>query len=400
MALGQVIDISRARSHHSNQAESRGSDQRDFYEVEIDICERLLACYPNHYQAWNYRSYLLASTEQYAEAAESYRRTVELKATEPRIWCNYGVVLDKLSCYDQAIDCYNQALSLRPSYFKAVYRRSKDLHRLHAYHRAVESYAQALELRPDFYKVWYYRGKALLQLKQLDAAISSFQQALDLHDSDSKVWVSLGKAYLKQQENTKALEHFAKALELSPADGVIWSYQAYAQKRLGRLEASLASFDQAVALDPLEHQLWYQRALLLIDLKRYGDAAESLTQSLKQQAYSAGGWLAMGWVQQHLGDYERAIEAYDKSLAVEPNQPFAFYNQARCHALLHHADWAMEHLRRAISLRPHVYLEKAQTDPVLKSFYQEDMWLSPHEDITVLEGGRDESVEEVTFESP
>ena len=83
---GQVIDTS--ASYLSNEQDNR-------YRLEIKICDRVIRRYPYHYQAWNYRSYLLASIGQYEAAAESYRHTLSLKSTEHRVWCNYGAVLEK-----------------------------------------------------------------------------------------------------------------------------------------------------------------------------------------------------------------------------------------------------------------------------------------------------------------
>ena len=52
------------------------------------------------------------------------------------------------------------------------------------------------------------------------------------------------------------------------------------------------------------------------------------------QAYDHKSWLCLGWALEKMGDYTQAIEAYNKSLSIEPDQSFAFFRQARCYALL------------------------------------------------------------------
>ncbi|MEO0352353.1 MAG: hypothetical protein AAF282_20120, partial [Cyanobacteria bacterium P01_A01_bin.15] len=67
MVSGQVIEITNARANHVSH------EQADRYRVELNICDRVINRYPSHYQAWNYRSYLLATIGHYEAAAESYR---------------------------------------------------------------------------------------------------------------------------------------------------------------------------------------------------------------------------------------------------------------------------------------------------------------------------------------
>ena len=363
MISGQVIDIASV-NHLSHE-------QGDRYRLEINICDRVIKRYPYHYQAWNYRSYLLASIGQYEAAAESYRHTLSLKATEHRVWCNYGAVLEKLEALDEASRCFNQALKQAPSYFKAQYRKSKNLHRRALYGEAVVSYDQAIQLRPDFYKVWYYRGKALLQLNRNDQAITSLSKAAELYDGDGKIWMLLGRTLLQEQQPQEALTALNNAVRIEPNNATAWSYHAAALKELGQLEDAIASLEKSVTLEPDDSRLWHLRGLTLLELNWLEAARESFTTSLKIQAYNYQGWLAMGWALQKMEDYGLAIEAYDKSLAIEPDQPFAFYNQARCHARLGQDMWALEHLRRAMSLDPNIYTERAYADPLLQSIVQD-----------------------------
>ena len=101
-------------------------------------------------------------------------------------------------------------------------------------------------------------------------------------------------------------------------------------------------------------------------MQRYTDAYDNFEQALKYQAYDYKSWLSLGWALEKMGDYKKAIEAYNKSLSIEPDQSFAFYRQARCYAILRQNHSAIEHLRRAISLHPENYIPRSQADPLLR----------------------------------
>ena len=103
-----------------------------------------------------------------------------------------------------------------------------------------------------------------------------------------------------------------------------------------------------------------------MNLGEYDRAYESFESGLKFQAYDHKSWMSLGWALEKMGAYEKAIEAYNQSLTIEPDQSFAFYRQARCYALLKDQSSAMEYLRRAISLHPESYAQRSMSDPVLR----------------------------------
>ncbi|NER84334.1 MAG: tetratricopeptide repeat protein [Leptolyngbya sp. SIO1D8] len=67
-----------------------------------------------------------------------------------------------------------------------------------------------------------------------------------------------------------------------------------------------------------------------------------------------------------LSQHEEAIAAFDKALAIVPNHPLAFFHQACCYAAIGKHNWALEHLRRAITLDTKTYLRKVQREPTLR----------------------------------
>ncbi|PZO16327.1 MAG: hypothetical protein DCF25_12655 [Leptolyngbya foveolarum] len=251
-----------------------------------------------------------------------------------------------------------------------MYGKRKNLYRLTHYQAALESYEAALSVRDDAYEVWYGRGKALTKLNRLEDAIESFERSLQLNPQSAKTWASLGQALMHQEKDEAAISKFDKAIELLPADSSkaapFWTHKGFLLKRLGQYQAALGCFDRSIKLNPKAARTWHYRGLTLMNLGQYDQAYESFESGLKFQAYDHKSWLSLGWALEKMGAYEKAIEAYNQSLTIEPDQPFAFYCQARCYALLQNQSSAMEHLRRAISLHPESYAQRAMSDPVLR----------------------------------
>jgi tetratricopeptide (TPR) repeat protein len=64
-----------------------------------------------------------------------------------------------------------------------------------------------------------------------------------------------------------------------------------------------------------------------------------------------------------LGRYQEAVTSYDKALESEPEDEYAWYNQACCYGLLGNTDYAIASLQQAIQLNPGEYQELVKTDP-------------------------------------
>jgi tetratricopeptide (TPR) repeat protein len=105
--------------------------------------------------------------------------------------------------------------------------------------------------------------------------------------------------------------------------------------------------------------------MALARLCRYEEAHHALTEALKRQIYFVQGWLVLGLTLRQLHQYEEAIEAFNKALAIEPDQALAFFQQACCYAALDRQDWAIEHLRRAIQAQGRATLREAALRRVL-----------------------------------
>mgnify|MGYP001073512781 CR=1 FL=1 len=356
-------------------------------ERKIQIYRQMSQTVPYSFEAWSHLGYYLAQADQCLEAIEAYVKALQIRSKAPRIWYNYATLLEKMGWYGEAVSSYQEALAISPDYFKAMYGKSKSLYRLGRYQEAVDSYDQAIASPMAegalAAELWYGRGKAFYRLQQLDEALASLEQALAIlqaiglgsEPSAHKVWASLGQVLMSQRKDAAALEKFDRAIALAPTSALYWTHKGFLLKRLGRYEEALAAFDEALALGHTVARIWHHRGLTLMKIKRYPEAHHSFTQALKHQAYDYKSWLSLAWALEKMGDYNLAIEAYNKSLAIEPDQSFAFYQQARCYAVLQQPSSAAEYLRRAIALHPEAYAPRSKVDPVFREVQSRAMLL-------------------------
>lgn len=329
-------------------------------------CEGRLSDNPTSAVFWQQRSYYLVRLGRYQDAINSYQKTLALLGNDAKVWCNYASTLAAAGHLNEAIVAYDRSLDLVPTYSNAWRRRGKILYRLGDYAQAIESYDQALASAPTDGRLWYAKGLASYHLHQIEQAIDYFQIALANNPESREPALALVHTLIKVRRYEEASHHLQCLLSRGWSNAYLYNCYAYLLKQQGNMQGALAQLKQAVCLDPKNASLWFRTGLAWARLGQYAEAHEAFREALKRQAYHANGWLALGIVLRKLSAFEDAIVAFDKALAITPDHPLAFFQQACCYATLGNDSWATEHLKRAIALDAKTYLFKAQKEPMLE----------------------------------
>jgi tetratricopeptide (TPR) repeat protein len=95
----------------------------------------------------------------------------------------------------------------------------------------------------------------------------------------------------------------------------------------GELELARDMFDRAVIIRPNFAEAWNRRATVFFLQDDYVDAVQDLEQALKHEPRHFGAWTGLGLIFENLGATAKAVEAFDRALAIHPNLEVA--KQAR-----------------------------------------------------------------------
>lgn len=166
---------------------------------------------------------------------------------------------------------------------------------------AIECYDSLLTIRGDFWEAWYERGTVLEDLGRFVDAIHSYDQAMSLEprrEALANLWLRRGNSY---------------------------------QYGLGEYDAALACYDRVLQLQPDQVQGWHHRGnALLYGYRQPQTAIESYQRALQIDPQLALTWRNQGNALVELERYIEAIDCYDHSLAISPNDEIAA--QARAQA--------------------------------------------------------------------
>jgi tetratricopeptide (TPR) repeat protein len=190
-------------------------------------------------------------------------------------------------------------------------------------------------------------GDAHFDAGKLDAAITAYQEATRVDPNNAEVWTKLARiqtyssALLTTDDQQRdrlqeALASADKAVELAPDDSAAHATRAFvldwnANSILFGVEQAsdylLEAEQEAVRALQLDNQntlaLAYY-AEILVDEQKWNQAEQYITQAIEQDDTLMDVHRVYAYVLESFGQYNQAIQEYDKALAISPNLTFLY----------------------------------------------------------------------------
>lgn len=225
---------------------------------------------------------------------------------------------DALSRGDRqrALEEFTRAISVNPTLADAhmgvgdIYRMEGD------YNRAEVSYRRAAELAPQSFDAQYYHGLMLHLLDRVTDAINAYLRALSVSPQDFQANLNISAAYYQLGESMQSLVFGERAVKLQPQSGPARVNLAAVYADMGRHADAVTEYQQAFELIEPTPKLVLGYAESLKSLERFGEMRSTLEQ-LVRTAPSASSYERLGYSLFKLEQYDEALAAFNKSLAMD-----------------------------------------------------------------------------------
>lgn len=252
---------------------------------------------------------------------------------------------------------------------------------------ATAAFESALQIGAQPVEIYVALGKAYTQSKQLDAGLAALEKGLEQYPQSPELQVALGKTLLAMERPAMALEHLEQALGLKPGDVDLATLAADTAFSLGRYSDAAANFEHLLRTRSQDPIFRGRLAICYLLSGKLSDA-EPLVQDLLQQEslpsaeleflrgvlnYKKGSqrWamrnfhdalrldsrhaLAEFFVGELYAEWRRwreALEAYERSITLNPGLPAAHLGLSACWQALGDATKAETSRQRALALDP------------------------------------------------
>ena len=222
--------------------------------------------------------------------------------------------------YQAAIEDYNKAITLVPNYAEAYYNRG-NAYRLRGkggdYQKAIEDYNKAITFVPDYAEapiIYNNRGLAKVRLNDYTGAINDYTKAIKLKLYYAEAYYNRGNAYRlrgKEEDYQAAINDYTEAITFK----AITFKTDYAEAYHGR-----------------------------------GLAKEALGPNETAKLDTASAYYYWGKTDYNDKQYEKAIEKFDKAIALNPGYTEAYHSRGDSKRELGHAKFHLRELKGARNL--------------------------------------------------
>ena len=171
-----------------------------------------------------------------------------------------------------------------------------------------------------------------------------------------------GLLALQREQHAVAMDAFTQAVAARPDHARAWYYRGLSRDAMGDHVGAMHDMDRALALDPNDANVLLRRADVYLNAGRAREARADLEALLKLHPsgpIAEHALFSLGRAGVALGEFDRAFSAYDRLLALTPDDPMGLCDRGIARAHLGQHEAAIRDLTRAIALDP--ALDKAYT---------------------------------------
>ncbi len=197
------------------------------------------------------------------------------------------------------------------------------------YDKAIQYYENALRVDPGMVKADYNLALTYIRMKRTAEAVTILRRLLASDPKNTTVMAALGWAYHQMGKDTDALAQYDAILAISPADQnalydsgiILWKMEKNAD--------ALERFRKVLAIAPDDTDSLFAAGSILLSNDQPADASDMLSRYVEKKADDIDAWYLIAAAAERLQKYSRALEAYDKIVAIDPKQGNAWFGEAR-----------------------------------------------------------------------
>jgi len=267
-------------------------------DAEI-VIKRALRIYPKMHQLWTYRGIVCASLEKFEEAKKSFCKAIELNPNSPENFTNLGNVLLSTQRYEKAIKQFEISLV-----------KKFDMN-------AVKGLVQSS-----------------LAIEDFDGVILKLEESKDTTPVNQEIHILLGDVYLAKGEIDLAEQSYREGLELELQKNIAETKSA---KKLVQLYLQEEKYEIANALcDKLLHRdkrdivVLNFKGIILQESDQHEAAIKHFNQMIQTDHYNSLTHQFLGACYVDIGELTQAIDAFNQSLSINPNNPTVKTLKAQC----------------------------------------------------------------------
>ena len=294
----------------------------------IQDFNKTLELNPDYAEAYRHRGIAKKRkpNPDYAGAIDDYTQAIKRNPKDARAYNNRGNVKLKRNDYHGAFDDYTQAIKRNPKLAYAYLNRGNAQAKKPNpdYAGAIDDYTQAINLNSDYTLL----AQLYLNLGDMQKNLGQYEKA---NLNFAKTYYCWGRSDANSDNYQKAIRTFDKSIALNPDDKTYYA-PGNAKQKSSDYAGAIDDYTQAINLNSDYAEAYYARGnvrLLLSDDDAYQAADADFKTAIKVNLNYPEAYYKLGIAQQRLGEYQAAINAFDQAIKLKNPTIYAEAYRAR-----------------------------------------------------------------------
>jgi len=307
---------------------------------------RAIKAAPENMKLYEDRAQLYYELEKYDLADKDYQKMISIDQGSVMGYMGLGRNANSQGRYEDAIKQFDYVIKLAPSYSSGYSFRGESYTMLKQYDNAIDDVIKALSINGDqkaYSCLFVLADSATLQLTT-KLKIQAAAEPTNYH------WnYCLGVVYETQRKYHNAIDYYKKAFDVNSSP-ITANRIADCYDECGNYEQALRFIDLAIEKDSTNETYLLHKGNILDNAGRTKEGIAVLDKQILLAPKESFGYYRRGWMKDHTGDKDGAIEDYTTAIALKPDYAYAYLNRGVLYRLKGDADLAKADFETVIRL--------------------------------------------------
>lgn len=272
----------------------KGERFRQFGELDaaVDTLSQAINMDEDFPEAWNLLGLVHQQAWNLEKARDCFQKAIKLRSKWIEPYLHLGILEYSMGLYSESVDTLQGYVNHGGEDLEALLTMAKAAMHLNDCQRVVTVTSKIIDIDNDIYEAWELRGLCQADLERYNAACTSLNMAIDLNPASLTALNKVGNLCYEAENYERAAEFFESSLKV----------------REGQLE------------------IMFRYGTTLWFLDRWIEAIPYLEAYTIKSPDDPKGWNNLGVVLREKGDVKRAVECYNRALALNPGLEIALRN--------------------------------------------------------------------------
>ena len=299
------------------------------------------------------------------ESAEKlFRKILVLDPYDDQAWFELGeMAYNPTKDYAKAIEYYDKAISINDTDKRYFYKRGMSKYLLHAYESAKDDFISAIRIDPEYDTAFFWLSELFKTLGDTDLARQTYlelKERLGPSESINKALRRLERSERKLSAGVTTQRPAAKAVPEKTGNkegkpdwqlrAEIQALHDQAARHRGKLDVESAEKDllKILELDPNDDNAWFTLGeMAYYPAKDYAKAIEYYDKALAINAINRLYLYKRAMSKYYLHDYESAKDDFISAIRIDPEYVHAYFWLGSCFENLGETDLARQNYLKA-----------------------------------------------------